>query len=283
MRKKFKNIDRHQYTWDGWTWAEFLDEHTIFQSMIQMRRQSKIQFHKYLRKIPKFSRSYIFGTGPSLDQAFQYDFSDGYRIVCNTIVKNLELLDHIKPHFIVAADPIHHFENNLHAHKFLLDLKFVLEKFDILLLTVDDYYPYLKYYYPSIAERTVPLNNDVNKISLNMKSELSYTNLHNILNSLLLPLGSSLANEIYLLGFDGRSTEDVLFWKNSMNNSYSRLKPCIQLAHPAFFKLMNFEEYAKVQSDSAELLMTMGEKIGKKYFCINETNIPSLKTRQLYR
>jgi hypothetical protein len=110
-----------------------------------------------------------------------------------------------------------------------------------------------------------------------------YTNLPNILNGLLLPLGSSLSNEVYLLGFDGRVASDQLFWKNSEANSYGVLKETIMAAHPGFFKGINYEEYAAKQSENAEKVMTLGEAMGKSYSCLNRTSIPALQKRMVGR
>jgi hypothetical protein len=112
-----------------------------------------------------------------------------------------------------------------------------------------------------------------------MKRQLSYTSLGNVLNGLLLPLGSSLADEVCLWGFDGRAAGASQFWTNSSANSYPELKPTIEKAHPGFFAHMNYEAYAAAQSDDAEVIMAAGERLGKRYRPLHDTAIPSLKKR----
>jgi len=278
LERKVCQLDRHMRIWDGWNWVNLghkLDatEETITPANAQIR------FNQYIESLPKYKKAYVFGTGPSLDLAYQFDFSDGYRIVCNTIVKNLRLLEHISPHFIVAADAIYHFGNNKHANQFRCDLENALEISQSVFLTADFFAYLIKYHHPRIFLRTIPIRTDLDGIFLDMKNTLAYTNLPNILNSLLLPLGTSLANEVNLLGFDGRASNDTLFWQNSGANSYEELKPTIMAAHPGFFKGINYEEYARLQGESAEQVMALGEQMGKKYYCLNQTFIPALQKR----
>ena len=112
-----------------------------------------------------------------------------------------------------------------------------------------------------------------------MKNKFEIKGLHNILNQLLLPLGSSLSNEIYLLGFDGRKQTDKHFWKSLGSVNYEDLKKFHQQAHPGFFKGINYEEYANTQSELAESIMKLGEKMGKKYYCLNESSNKALQKR----
>jgi hypothetical protein len=274
---KTKNIDRHKSIWDGWIWASLGNEVSLKNPVQIVEAQN--QFNEYISSLPKYTKSYVFGTGPSLDQAYQFDFSDGYRIVCNTVVKNKNLLKHISPHFIVAADAIYHFGNNRHAYQFRCDLEKALDLTQSFFLTPDFFLYLLKNYHPRIYRKTIPIRTDLKGVFLDMKNILAYSTMPNILNGLLLPLGSSLADEIILLGFDGRAPNDKLFWQNSGANSYEDLKPTIMAAHPGFFKGRDYKEYARSQSDSAEKIMTLGEQMGKKYYCLNQTFIPAMQKR----
>ena len=282
QKGKFIIIDRHTRMYDGWVWAEFSYQRQPKPYKEQQQLQAQLYFQEYIGNLPKFARSYIFGTGPSLDIATKFDFSDGYRIVCNTIVKNKDLIDYIQPHFIVAADAIYHFGNNKHAYQFRLDLEQRLrENPTTRFITTDNFGELLKHHHPFVYERTIPLQTGLDGIFLDMKNRLAYTNMHNILNSILLPLGSSLTDDVFLLGFDGRTSDNQIFWKNSEQNSYSNLKASIAMAHPGFFAGNSYyEKYAQWQSENAEKIMSMGERIGKRYYCMNKTAIPALQSRQ---
>ncbi len=280
LKRKLKNVDRNTNVWDGWTWPSVCHELRSSRFIDAQEKHARQEFDKYLAELPVLSKVYLFGTGPSLDQAYSFDFSDGYRVVCNTIVKNRDLLRHIRPHFIVAADAIYHFGNNQHAFQFREDLARTLSEYNVRFLTQDFYYLLMSAYFPEIIDKVIPLRTNTEGVVLDLKKDLAYTNLPNILNGLLLPLGSTLSDSIFLLGFDGRGPLDTIFWKNSNANAYNDLKATIQAAHPAFFKGIDYDEYARIQSDTADMIMAMGEKMGKKYCCLNKTYIPALAKRQ---
>ncbi len=276
-----RDADRHTNIWEGWTWAGFCASLRTPAEREMQAEEAEERFRSYVATLPAFDRSYVFGTGPSLDQAWDRSFADGYRIVCNTIVRNKALLDHIAPHFIVAADAIHHFDNNTHAAAFRADLAAALRDRELCALVPDLFYPLLVAYHPDVVSKVIPVRTDLQGIHLEMKRCLAYTNLPNVLNGLLLPLASSLANEVLLLGFDGRAPGDEAFWANSAANSYPEFKTAIKTAHPQFFQGIDFTRYAEEQSDGAEMILSKGESLGKRYFCLNRTHIPALRKRMM--
>jgi hypothetical protein len=275
-------VDRHRESSDGWQWASMLKR---LQSPVVRRQgaeQSPAILTRHVEALPRFSKCYVFGTGPSLDAAWGMEFSDGYRIVCNTIVKNRELLAHIKPHFIVAGDAIFHYGNNRHAFAFRQDLSRALQETQAVFMMPDMFFPLLAHYHPEIARRTVQAETGVEGIHFNMVDHPVYHKFThgNILNALLLPLASSLADDVFLLGFDGRAPGETYFWRNSDANAYNDLKPAIQAAHPAFWAKTDYVKYAQSHSDNAEQIMQAGERMGKRYVCLNESHIPAFRTRQ---
>lgn len=276
-----RDADRHTNVWEGWTWAGLCASLLTPAERLAQADEAQERFRSFVAALPKFERCYVFGTGPSLDKAWDRGFSDGYRVVCNTIVRNEALLDHISPHFIVAADAIHHFDNNAHAAAFRADLVSVLRGRDVRALIPDLFYPLIAAYHPEIVSKVIPVRTDLDGIHLDMKHCLAYTNLPNVLNGLLLPLASSLAGEVLLLGFDGRAPGDESFWANSPANSYPEHKDAIRAAHPQFFQGTDYARYAAEQSDGAELVMSRGENQGTRYFCLNPTHIPALKKRMM--
>jgi hypothetical protein len=221
----------------------------------------------------------VFGTGPSLDMAWERDFSDGYRIVCNTIVRNRALLDHLRPHFIVAGDAIYHFGNNLHAYAFRCDLERALADRPMLLITRDLFHPLFAHYHPAVRERAVAAESEPEGLHLDMLARPVYHQMANILNCLMLPLATALADEVYFLGFDGRAPGEQLFWKNSDANAYNELKPAIMAAHPAFFSQTDYSSYACDHSANAERIMAAGEALGKRFVCLNPSHIPAFQRR----
>lgn len=277
---RVRNVDRARNVNEAWIWSEYLHERQPPAQRAAARVESRRRLRLFLDARPRLKRAYVFGTGPSLEQAWTRDWSDGYRIVCNTIVNNRALLEHLKPHIVVAGDAAYHFDINRHAAAFRRDLEGALAAHDMLFITRELYGPLLAFHHPDVYRRTLLAEADVG-IHFNALDRLVYHRWPhgNILNALLLPLGSALADEIGLLGFDGRAPNDHGFWKNAAASTYDALKPSIKTAHPGFFAI-DFEAYAQAQSDNAETLMKAGESMGKRYVCLNDSYIPAFRKRR---
>ncbi len=278
---KLQNVDRHHYGPDAWTWAALLETIRGEADYRSLLERSMCAFREYVDQLPDYDKAYVFGTGPSLGQAYEHDFSDGYRIVCNTIVNNPKLLDHIEPHFIVAGDALYHFANNPHARAFQRDVTSALSGRSLKFIMRDTFHPLFVHHHPEVAEHTFAAETGVPGIHLNVRERLVYHQWPhgNILNGLLLPLASGLADHIMFLGFDGRAPGEKYFWVNSPENTYDDLKPAMREAHPAFFSSTDFEAYAQSHSDNAETLMQAGEAQGKHYACLNASYVPAFQKR----
>lgn len=274
------DVDRHRARMEGWAWAGFLNQRLPWSSVERRTRAAGAALRAHARACGSFRRCYVFGTGPSIEQAIERDFSDGYRIVCNTIVRNRALLDHIRPHFIVAGDAVFHFGNNRHAYAFRCDLAAALATRPMLFVTRDLFHPLFQRYHPAAAARAVAAESAPEGIHFDMLDRPVYHQMGNILNCLMLPLATALADEVCFLGFDGRAPGEPLFWKNSDANAYNELKPSIMAAHPAFFSTTDYVSYAGEHGDKAEAIMAAGEALGKKYICLNRSYIPAFQKRQ---
>jgi hypothetical protein len=278
---KLLNVDRHRYASEAWSWSEFAASTSGELDGPELAGSSRERLAAHLDALPSYGKAYVFGTGPSLDCAMDMDFSDGYRIVCNTIVENEALVRHIDPHVIVAGDAVYHYAPNVHATAFRRDLEKGLPKSDMIFVTRDIYHTLLTRHHPTIAKKTVVAESGVPGIHFNARERLVYHQwpMGNILNSLMLPIASSLADDIHLLGFDGRAPDDAYFWKTASKSSYDDLKPPMREAHPAFFATTDYERYAQAHSDTANKIMEAGESQGKRYVCLNQSYIPAFQSR----
>lgn len=275
------NVDRVSSTWGSYQYSPFRHRFESNSELTKLRRVAHQKFIAHIGSLPSFSKSYLFGTGPSIETAFNYDFSDGYRIVCNTMIKNTSLMAHIKPQFLVAADAIYHFGISRYACQFRKDLESFLNTHRCIFLVPEHYYPNFIFHSRNLESVTVPVPYTTQQINLSMKESFEVKSLHNVLNQLLLPLGSSLCDNIYFLGFDGRKQTDRHFWKSTESVNYEDLKPYLQKSHPGFFQGINYEAYADMQSEIANTIMTIGEKIGKNYYSLNESTNKALLKRYI--
>lgn len=240
-KERIFDIDFRRNPVDGWVWIKL--------AQIQSVRDKEThdvqdRFTRYVRdlKVKNYNKTYIFGTGPSLEKAIDRDWSDGYRIVCNTIVRDSVLWNHLKPHFIVAGDAIYHFGHTAFAKAFRKDLYKRLKETETFFMYPKSFHEIVMRELDEFSDRLIPIPGSKNsqKIHVDLTNNFELPSLGNVLSLLLLPLGCTLSKNVYLWGFDGRGSTDKLFWNNSTEHSYSDLLPELKNAHPAFFEYFPF-------------------------------------------
>lgn len=253
---------------DGWYY------HYLLAKVYEKECNEAIQYGKEkltelkLKHSEKYSKAYILGTGPSLEKADQVDWSDGIRIVSNTIVKDPELFKYINPHYIVAGDAIYHFGMSKFAESFRADLKHCLSLTDTHFVFPAYFYPFCLKEFPEFKDRLIPIPQGKSElVHFDLTQRYLLPSLGNVLPLLLLPLACTLSKDIHLWGFDGRSPNDKLFWKNSSRHFYVDLVQGITDLHPAFFEKLVPKEapesYVKtVHGDVLEYALSQAEALG---------------------
>lgn len=184
-------------------------------------------------------RAYVFGTGPSLALAAERDWSDGYRIVCNTIVRDPDLWKHINPHFIVAADALYHFSYTKYARTFREDLAQRLAETSTFFVYPAHFHQIVVREFGEYHDRLIPIPNDVrSKIYLNLTQEFSLPRLGNVLPWLLLPLACTLSKKCFPVGIrwtrPARSIVLGKFGEAQLSGTPSRASGCFS----CFFQLL---------------------------------------------
>lgn len=259
------------------------------------RIRTRMARRTFLRRISQLSTDgplpvYLFGTGPSLGKALNHSFSDGIRVVCNTIVRDAELWHHLKPDFLVAADAIYHFGHTPHAIKFRADALRRLKESDGRTVFV---YPSLydvivRSEFREVESLLIPIpygqHTDVT-VNLSERFYLPY-HIGNILNVLLLPLGCTLSHDIRLWGFDGRAPDDQGFWANSALHAYPELMQSLRDAHPAFFANQipagNESQYVEqVHGDWLDGRLTEAESRGYRFRMLHPSWTPTFRKRYI--
>ncbi|HMF70259.1 MAG TPA: hypothetical protein VK616_02230, partial [Flavitalea sp.] len=268
----FFDVDYTVNPYDGWAWHSALREiNPVPDYEIQ---ESKIRFVNYYHLLPKYEYSLILGTGPSLIKARQLTHLDCYKIACNTIVKDHKLWTQLKLHFLVAGDAIYHFGHNQYAASFRRDLKLCLKLHEVLFLYPALYHPFIKVEFQEFSHLLVPVpEGDSDQLNNDLLNNFYLPVLGNVLNLLLLPLATSLTKKNYLLGFDGRAPQDILFWSNSSDHSYAEHIPDIQKKHPRFFDYFidnknPFKYVNSVHGDVLDNNLTLLEKQGYEFIVL---------------
>jgi hypothetical protein len=185
----------------------------------------------------------LFGTGPSL--AFSENiapmFKNGINVVCNTIVRDPQLWNALKPDFICAGDAIYHFSQCEHAVRFRSDLLARMSKSPNTLFVFPELFlGIVKRDLAPILNQciAVPWGQDP-KLVIDLTTSFLLPGTGNVFNLLMYPLGTTLAKNIAFIGFDGRAPTDTLFWKNSTKHTYEEHTFAeMRQKFPAFFTEM---------------------------------------------
>jgi hypothetical protein len=249
-------------------------------------RENRARFNAYAERIKAIDldKAFIFGNGPSLEKAIEFDFSDGLRIMCNSIVSNHRLLNHVRPHFLVAGDPLSHFGVSTYADKYRQDLFEALSKFDIGLVIPEFQGFILVANYPEYADRIflVPLKAKVPNYDMVVNYRLPL--FWSVLNAAMLPLAATFVDDVYLLGCDGKSTKtsNEDFWAHARGVQYDDLVAMGHACHPTFdIHRRSHPEYVRVQLDLAHTII-MGEQLHfKKYKVLSPSNMVPLDSRMV--
>jgi hypothetical protein len=282
----FYDVDFINNHHDAWVWHNILND---FDELEYDNINLKESFFLRIDSLKsQYQKCYIFGTGPSLSEAYNFDFSDGYRVVCNTIVKDKSLWDHIRPNLVVAGDALYHFSDSHFAIRFRQDLKKRLsENPDTLFVFPKLYYILIQKEFSELHEQLVPIEFNDSETLENLRINFKLPRLGNVLNLLLLPISISLSKDIYLLGFDGKAPNDNFFWKNLIDTFYLDEFKILVEEHPAFFN-----HYVPVSEPNKYIMSVHGEHLENelarlennryKFSLLSPSYTPTLQKRYIH-
>lgn len=257
----------HRVSVAGWDWIRFsnaVSHHSVNREEAYENFKTAIDISK------KYSKAYIFGTGPSLAKAKDRDWSDGVRIVCNTIVRDKNLINHIKPQFIVAGDAVYHFSHTEFAKMFRRDLFDRMREHKHLQFVYPEIYDVIvQREFAEFSSRLVPIPiGNKKRVDIDLIQDFELPGLGNVLALLLLPLALTISNHVYMTGFDGRDPRDgeSPFWANSTLHSYPELMWTLKDQFPGFFNHFvpqnNSNHYIKSVHEDLEPILAAAERSG---------------------
>jgi len=227
------------------------------------------------------SIGYIFGTGPSLSQAMHHDCSDGATIACNSMVKNRELMHHLKPVAITAADAIFHAGPSSYAGDWREHLRWAMNEFDAyLFVRWRDYRVYLSFLDKPLHERIVGVPHvGGDRPSLDLSTRFEVVGTNNILTFFEIPLATSLFQTINIMGCDGRPlNESGYFWGHDPASQLVDRMDDIKLAHPAFFRI-DYNDYYLAHCERLRVWIESAEEAGHTVRNLTASHIPVLQQR----
>lgn len=246
----------------------------------EMMALSQAKLAEFKQRIEK-PIGYVFGTGPSLEEAWRYDYSDGHTIVCNSIVRNAPLLEKLNPIALMAGDPIFHAGPSTYAMAFRESLRESMAGRDFhLFVPWRDYGIYLTYLPEEFHRRIigVPLMAG-DEYNLNIEERFQILALPNVLTLLLLPVAATFFQHVGISGCDGRPlSQDSYFWGHHKASQFGDQMEAIQRAHPSFFSISYNDYYLKHCAEVERVCREM-EKLGKTVEGVTGSFIPALRKR----
>lgn len=249
----------------------------------KFRKRQYVSFHSVCEsiKLSNFESACVFGTGPSLEGAYNFDFSKMLSIVCNSIVQNGALLKHINPCFVTAGDVISHFGVSRYAMQFRIDLKKALDRSNMLFVTTAKFGYLFIQHYPELEINSILIEQFVKEPVLNLTKMFYLPFLDSTLNIHMLPLANTFCEKIFFLGVDGKSDtrDNEDHWAHAKGAQYHELVNTGHLCHPTFSKNREAGSYEKFNR-SVKLTIEIGERYyDKKYLALNSSKIDILYSR----
>lgn len=244
------------------------------------RSRSQESFERLAAKFTK-NRVAVFGTGPSLSDAWNHDFSNVDTIAANSMVKNIGLLDHLKPKLIVCADPIFHAGVSTYAEEFREYLRYAVQRYGCSVMVPErDCHIYQDYFKDDGFDIfSVPLQKR-DEPNYKMLEDFSVTSTGNILTLFLLQLAFSVADTVDIYGCDGRpKSENSYFWSHDKSAQLNDKMDDIQRAHPGFFNI-SYDDYYDEHCETLDRFLSAAEVTGKTPVSQTFSHIPALIKRQ---
>lgn len=224
----------------------------------------------------------VMGTGPSASLLDLASIEADVRIVCNSVVRNLDLIRRVQPNVIAFFDPVFHMGPSRYAAAFRKDLLCALDECDAEIVTSSLFVDAFLANMPELGERTTILG------ALPTGTAWTWPTLSrpavrlgtNILITIMLPLAFALADEVQIVGCDGRQLTENYFWHHSQANQYAdELMQSAFDAHPGFFRNVNYPRYYELHCREFEEMLGLAEEGGKVVAPVTPSWIPALVTR----
>lgn len=242
--------------------------------------QCRRSFHQVLAAVGRAETAYCLATGPSLAAFRETNFDGAISIVCNSAILDEELMEWVRPKFLVFADPIFHFGPSLYAAAFRTKLRESCARHDYAIIVPMKFYGLLTDAMPDLRARVIGIPSDKpNGFNLDLAAEYRVFTTANILTYLMLPVASTIARKIYMLGCDGRPlNQDTYFWQHNKRTQINDQMDNIKVVHPGFFAIDYNDYYLDHCRQLAELIAD-GERMGREYGAVTPSFIPCLERR----
>ena len=247
-----------------------------------LANHSREVYESLERTADAWDTSYVFATGPSLDRVFERDIpEEALSIICNSIVRNDDLLEHLQPDVLTFADPVFHFGPSQYAVQFREDAVRAIREHDLVAIVPEWNRELLVGHHPDLVDRVVgmPLL-ETGRPTFPTSDSFGTMETANIMTMLMLPVASALTNHVKVVGADGRKEDESYFWEHSEMGQYDdELMNTAFETHPAFFRDRVYTDYYAEHVETLTEMIEYGERKGVEYQSVTPSYIPCLNTR----
>lgn len=224
----------------------------------------------------------LFGTGPSINSVFKKDYKNKTTIICNSIVKDDNLLDRINPNAITFIDSVFHFGVSKYCEQFIIDVAKTVKKYESYCFINEVGGALIYEHFPELREKLICFPTyrigAPNRIKPDKFKSRFYS--HSVVTRIMLQLGAGLADKVLMCGFDGRSDDgEDYFWKHSSSAQYDDLMQDVWDSHPTFFSDTDYEDHYEGHCEVIEQVISTFEKQGLEVYSLEKSYIPALAKR----
>ena len=226
--------------------------------------------------------AFVLATGPTAQLVDPGSVTAEVRVICNSAVRDRDLLRSLRPNIICFADPVFHYGPSRYAATFRRDLLQAVAETDALLVTFDLWAGLLLFHHPELASRLVILRPLKGKRPWHWPTpgRMTVKMTGNVLTSAMLPIAFALTDHVDIAGCDGRAASDNYFWRHNARTQYSdALMTSVFETHPAFFRDRDYADYYANHCEELEELLAVGEASGKHGTGVTPSHIPALRRR----
>ena len=282
--KQVWKVDHNRIRFAGSFYIKAGFEKGNFPRMNDEIGRNRKKFEKMVADLGTFERSVLFLTGPMAAHYKEFDYSGALPIICNSTIFDEELLNYIKPRIMTIGDPIFHFGISRYAATFRARLFEVLERHKMYICIPFNYYRLFVYHFPQYEDITIGIPFNYTKpVNFNLARHFYLNPYSNILTMLMLPLGTTFADRIDIVGADGKQkSADDYFWSFNPKTQINDKMDNIQEAHPAFFAI-DYSEYYEEHIASLADFLARGRRKGKTFHMLTPSYIPCLRQSYTYR
>ena len=262
--------------------SRYIDiSHRFPRNDVEIIEQSQQRMRGLVESWGSDNKAFLFCSGPEVQRYPRYDFSDGIKVICNSVINDDELMAAIEPDIQIFGDPIFHFGCSTYAEEFRKKLSSTQQKFGFVNIIPIKYFNLFAHWAPNLIAQTIAVPFDLNiDINLDLSETFKIHTTDNILTLMMLPVASTFAKEVYLLGCDGRPLEqNNYFWKHNDKTQFGSQMDNIQQVHPTFFTV-DYDEYYLRHCQNVEAYFAVGEEQGKRFVALTPSYIPAIRSRE---